>query len=94
MIPDNQFKVTKGIPKQWYRKGDSGKGVTYNNCPICSVLLFVEAEAAPGIKIVKMGTIDDKSFVDKLGYPPKEIYCKNMFLWEKGVPEAEQSQAS
>lgn len=94
MIPDSNFKVTRGISKQFSRKGDSGKTVTYNNCPICSCLLFVEAEALQGMKIVKLGGIDDKDFVEGLGLPGKEIYCKNMCAWEQKVEGAETTDAS
>ncbi|KAF4551234.1 Hypothetical protein D9617_14g076910 [Elsinoe fawcettii] len=84
IVPESQFKLIRGIPKRFTRKGDSGKDVTYNNCPICSTLLWVEAEALAGIKIVKMGGLDDKEYMDKLGMPESEIYCKNMWAWEKG----------
>jgi len=92
IIRDEQFRVTRGISKQYTRQGDSGKGVTYNNCPICSACLFVEPEAMPGVKIVKMGTVDDKDWLDQVGPPTKEIYCKNLWKWESGVSGAEQKQ--
>ncbi|TKX25725.1 putative glutathione-dependent formaldehyde-activating enzyme-2 [Elsinoe australis] len=94
IVPNDQFKVTKGIPKLFVRKGDSGKNLTYHNCPICSVLLWAEGEALPGVKIVKIGSVDDLEWVEKLGAPKQEIYCKNMWGWEKGWEGAERKEVS
>ena len=56
--------------------------------------MWVEAEAIDGVKIVKMGAIDDQEFLDGLGQPEAEIYCKNMWKWEKPIEGAKQEQGS
>ncbi|KAF2156958.1 hypothetical protein K461DRAFT_7905 [Myriangium duriaei CBS 260.36] len=94
IVPTANFTVTKGIPKKWSRIGDSGKSVTYNNCPICSTLLFVEAEQLPDKMIVKLGTVDDKAYVESVGTPASEIYCKNMVGWEKPWEGAQTVQGA
>lgn len=38
--------------------------------------MWVEIAAAPGMKIVKTGTIDDQDALDG-AKPVQEIYCKN-----------------
>lgn len=85
IVPSPSFTLTGGSPKQYTRLGDSGKSVTYNNCPTCSACLWVEAEAREGVKIVKMGAIDDQEFLDGLGKPEMEIYCRNLWGWEEGI---------
>jgi len=94
LIPSSSFTIKKGIAKLFTRQGDSGANVTYHNCPICSNLICVEADAMPGFKIVKMGLIDDKAFLEELGRPGNEIYCKNMCGWEEGWQGAEKKDAA
>ncbi|PNS19246.1 hypothetical protein CAC42_2423 [Sphaceloma murrayae] len=94
LYPDPQFKLVRGIPKKYVRQGDSGKNVTYHNCPICSTLLYVEAEGLAGVKIIKLGAIDDQEWVNKLDTPKQEIYCKNMYTWEKGWEGAEKKEGA
>lgn len=94
IVPDKQFSVLSGSAKTYTRKGQSGKGVTYNNCDNCSSLVFVEAEAMAGVKIVKMGTVDDEDFLNKLGTAESEIFCKNRLAWVKPIPGAEEKEIS
>lgn len=56
--------------------------MTYFFCSNCPTILFVEAEAIPGVKLIKAGSIDeqDRAFLDD-AKPGKEIYTKNRFAW-------------
>jgi len=94
LIPSSSFTIKKGIPKLFTRQGDSGANVTYHNCPICSNLIYVEADAMPDHKLVKMGLVDDKAFLEELGRPGSEIYCKNMCAWEQGWEGAQRKDAA
>lgn len=94
MIAEERFQVLSGTAKRYARKGRSGKDVTYNNCDQCSSLVFVEAEAMPGVKILKMGTVDDEDFLNKLGNMEAEIFCKDRIEWVKPIPGAETKETS
>lgn len=50
--------------------------VTYHNCATCGTIMWVEIAAAPGMKIVKTGTIDDQDALNS-AKPVQEIYCKD-----------------
>ncbi|GAB7345655.1 hypothetical protein MBLNU457_3945t1 [Dothideomycetes sp. NU457] len=93
-IPSSSFTIKKGIPKLFTRQGDSGSNVTYSNCPICSNLIYVESDAMPDVKLVKMGLIDDREFLEELGKPGMEIYCKNVCAWEEGWEGTERKDAA
>lgn len=94
MIPEEKFHVTSGTAKRYTRKGRSGKDVTYNSCDHCSSLVFVESEASAGVKILKMGTVDDEEFLDRLGNMDAEIFCKDRLAWAKPIAGAEEKEIS
>jgi len=48
----------------------------------------------PEFKLVKMGLIDDKAFLEELGRPDGEIYCRNVCRWEQGWEGAEKKDAA
>lgn len=50
--------------------------VTYHNCATCGTIMWVEIAAAPGVKVVKTGTIDDQDALNQ-AKPVQEIYCKD-----------------
>lgn len=50
--------------------------MTYHNCATCGTIMWVEIAAAPGMKIVKTGTIDDQDALNN-AKPVQEIYCKD-----------------
>ena len=50
--------------------------MTYHNCATCSTILWVEIAAAPGVKVVKTGTIDDQDALNQVNSVQK-IYCKD-----------------
>ncbi|BFZ54357.1 hypothetical protein PYCC9005_001391 [Savitreella phatthalungensis] len=94
MIPDDDFNFKSSKPlATWSRKGDSGKQLTYNYCPTCHNLIFAQAEAIPGVKILKAGTLDDADALND-GKPQQEIYCRNMLSWEQPIDGAKQAQAA
>lgn len=57
----------------------------------CGTIMYVEAEAMPGIYIFKTGTLDDAETLNKLR-PGMEIYTKDRptcFEGLAGVPQKE-----
>lgn len=50
--------------------------MTYHNCSTCGTIMYVDAKAFEGMKIIKTGTIDDEEALNK-STPVQEIYCTN-----------------
>ena len=71
-----QYQRLSGELRTWTRPGDSGKDVTNNYCASCNNLMYVDAGAMPNIVIFKPGTLDDKSFLDKLAVQ-QEVYTRS-----------------
>ncbi len=61
IVPRAAFHLTTGKVKGYRVQGESGNHVTRQFCPTCGTAMFSDAEAAPDISIVKVGTLDDAS---------------------------------
>ncbi|KAL1301536.1 hypothetical protein AAFC00_005777 [Neodothiora populina] len=94
MVPEDKFYKKSGKVKQFTRKGVSGNDVTYNMCDNCGTLVFAEAGAIPGIKIVKLGTLDDADVLNGIGHANLEIFTKDRLSWLQPIPGAEQKEMS
>jgi hypothetical protein len=81
------FGIVVGIPKTalsvqgelttYQDKGDSGKAIYRQFCPVCGSTVTGEAEIMPGIVMMQVGTLDDPSWVK----PAMEIYCDSAQPW-------------
>ena len=90
-VKDDALDLT-GSLKTYVDHGDSGSKVLRRFCPECGSPVITDAEAYPGIHIVKAGTLDDYSGLK----PGRQIFCDSKHLWmpildgipayEKGVP--------
>lgn len=56
--------------------------------------MYSEPKNAPEILFLKVGLLDDKEFLDGLGAPKADIYCKNMWKWEKPIEGAKVQSAA
>ncbi len=65
VIPAGAFKLTKGEPKRFGSKGDSGADVYRGFCGDCGSPLFSEPPGG-AILVVKAGSLDDPSWL-KIG---------------------------
>lgn len=54
--------------------------------------MFAVSGKAPETYFLKAGLIDDTDFLNKLGTPKTEIYCKYLLNWEKTFEGAELTQ--
>src|SRR5262249_32223206 len=63
-------KVT-GTLKTFSKSGDTGKSMHRRFCPECGSGVIDEADALPGVVMVNVGTLDDRSWVK----PHSEVYC-------------------
>jgi hypothetical protein len=71
IVKFEDLTVTKGTPSTYPRSGDNGNIKTYNFCPECGSLLFSNNSGRPEIGVVRVGSIDDASFVRASG----NLYC-------------------
>jgi hypothetical protein len=75
-IPVASFTL-HGATKVYHNTGGSGRSVLVHFCGDCGSPLYTEAEAMPGVVIVKAGTLDDPSPVR----PSLEIFCDSAQPW-------------
>jgi hypothetical protein len=75
-IPNTALS-TRGTLKTFNDRGDSGKAVNRRFCPECGSPILTEAEALPGLAILKAGTLDDASWLK----PTMEIFCDSAQPW-------------
>jgi len=83
------FSVNIGVPaaavtvqgelKTYLDKGDSGRSVVRRFCPECGSPIFSEIAAAPGMLLIKAGSLDDASGVQ----PAVEYFCDSAQPWVK-----------
>jgi hypothetical protein len=81
------FAVVLGFPaaavsmqgelKTYIDTGESGKSLSRRFCPDCGSSISTEAEAMPGMIMLKAGTLDDPSVV-KLAV---QIFCDSAQPW-------------
>ena len=76
VVPAAAFKLTKGTPRRFSVKGDSGSDVTRSFCETCGTPMFSEP---PGdaIWVVKAGTLADPSWLQMSG----ALYTKSAQPW-------------
>lgn len=59
LVPHSGFRVTKGEPKLWTRRADSGRHVHCFFCPVCGTRLWHEREGFGETMTVKAGSLDE-----------------------------------
>ena len=67
----------QGPAKAYTQKGDSGQDVVRRLCPNCGSTITSEPAAMAGASILRVGTLDDPSWVK----PQMEIYCDSKQPW-------------
>jgi len=83
------FSVNIGVPaaavsvqgelKTYLDHGDSGRSLSRRFCPECGSAVMSEIEAAPGLMLIKAGSLDDASGVK----PAIEYFCDSAQPWLK-----------
>ncbi|KAH6633291.1 Mss4-like protein [Boeremia exigua] len=87
----DQFKITKGTPKQHKKIADGGNEMISNFCGDCGSTMWREGATFPGKRIVKMGTLDDTDIVDNLTINA-ELYSGNRPKWVNAQEGADQKK--
>ena len=75
-LPAAALKVT-GPLKTFTKPGDSGKPIHRRFCSECGSGIVDEADALPGVAMINVGTLDDRSWVK----PQAQIYCDSAQPW-------------
>ncbi|HYZ24073.1 MAG TPA: GFA family protein, partial [Rhodopila sp.] len=75
-VPAPALTIT-GTLKTFTKPGDSGKAIHRRFCPECGCGVVDEADAMPGIAMLNVGTLDDRSWVK----PAAQIYCDSAQPW-------------
>jgi hypothetical protein len=75
-VPRNTLNL-QGDLKSYEHKGDSGMLNYRRFCPSCGTRVVDEADMAPGMQMLQVGTLDDPSWVK----PTMEIYCDSAQAW-------------
>jgi hypothetical protein len=75
-LPKSAVTVT-GTLKSFSKLGDSGKSSRRMFCPECGASVVDEADAAPGLVMIGVGTLDDAGWVK----PTSQIYCASAQPW-------------
>ena|SRR5437899_1803599 len=68
---------TSGEARQFSRRSDSGKSVTFHFCPHCGSTVFWEAERKPDAIAVAVGTFADPTFPA----PAQTVYADHRHPW-------------
>ena len=71
-VAEDDVVITQGEPKSFSHAADSGNTMTKEFCANCGSQLFGLGSGRPGIKNIKVGSIDDASFVQ----PMRNVFVK------------------
>jgi hypothetical protein len=89
IVPESNFTLISGTPKQISKTADSGKEITSYFCGDCGTTLWRDGENFTGMKIIKAGVLDDQDDIEKHA-PAAELYGRQRVNWVKEVDSAEQ----
>lgn len=81
MVPEAGFRRT-GEVRSFTKAGDAGRRITREFCPACGSGINNRLEMAPGVVVIKGGTLDDPSALA----PNFELYARTRQLsWASGA---------
>lgn len=87
LVPNAEVKFVGDTLTQYVVNGDSGETVTRNFCNKCGSPLSTHLPAFDNLAAIKVGTMDDSSWVE----PGIQIWCENAKAW--GVLNDENTKA-
>lgn len=85
LVPEDGYRQT-GETKAYEDSGDSGKPVYRHFCPQCGSPVCTRVENMPGMVVVKVGTLDDRT-----GFRPAvEVYADHAADWLAPIEGAQR----
>lgn len=93
LVPKDGFTVTKGSPKEFNKKADSGNVVTLFFCGDCGSTLWSQTPAYGETRVIKAGTLDSDEALED-AKPPLELFVKNRPSWLPTITGAVQHETS
>jgi hypothetical protein len=85
-VPRASLKLTKGTPKQFVDKADSGRKLVRYFCGDCGSPLYSHREMAPEMLNVRAGTLDDSAGLKIT----MDIWTKSARSWHHIDPASKQ----
>ena len=82
VLPKDAFRVTRGEPKTFTRKAQSGRDVHCGFCPDCGTRIYHDPVYLEGTINIKPGTLDDTSWLD----PAAHVWTGSKQAWVP-IPE-------
>jgi hypothetical protein len=61
-VPAAGFRITKGAPRRYVGKADSGNEITRVFCPDCGSPLYVQVSTRPDLVGIRVASFDDPSW--------------------------------
>lgn len=85
--------MTKGSPRRFGKRADSGNTITSFFCGDCGSTLWRESDTYAGAKIVKFGAMDHPGKLED-ARPAAELFAGNRPSWLQPVAGAQQNEAA
>ena len=81
-VPAAGFRITRGMPKRYVAKADSGNEITRVFCGDCGSPLYVQVSTRPDIVGIRVGSLDNPS-----GFRAEaDIFVKSAQPWDHMDP--------
>lgn len=91
LVKEDDFKVLSGNAKTISKTADSNKTITSHFCGDCGSTMWRDGPTFPGLKILKVGTLDDVDALAK-AKPTVELFAPTRVEWVNEIPGAAQKQ--
>lgn len=86
MLPSAELKFTKGTPKRYAGKADSGRTLYRFFCGDCGSPLYSQRETAPETASLRIGTLDDPGEMRITAH----IWTRSARPWDRIEPGTKQ----
>lgn len=86
VVPEDNFKIESGKPKEISKIADTGKSITSHFCGDCGTTLFRTGESFPSAVVIKAGILDDPI----MDVPKGELFAPGRVEWLPALEGATQ----
>ncbi|KAF2714059.1 DUF636 domain protein [Pleomassaria siparia CBS 279.74] len=91
VVDADGFSVTKGTPKEYSKKADSGETVTSHFCGDCGSTLWRTTKTFGNTKVIRVGVMDGTSAIED-AKPAVELFVSERISWVPGIDGAGQKE--